>query len=154
MYKSDQERIVTGVLAAHIALRSSHKFSKIIILKSPSQTCLLFYYPISIETHYLYKSTSFTATCTRFVHQPFHRVLTRELSYTRIQFTARLTNHNPGCISISFNDITQYYSCFININNFLSRKLNEPEGLRNIRNNLDTFMIFWPLHCIDFCCGA
>ena len=35
MYKSDQERIVTVVLAAHIALQSSHQSLKVIILKSP-----------------------------------------------------------------------------------------------------------------------
>ena len=54
MYKSDQERIVTAVLAAHIALRSSHQFSKIIILKSPPlQKDLLV-----ILSFYLYQNIS------------------------------------------------------------------------------------------------
>ena len=53
MYKSDQERIVIVVLAAHIALWSSHQFSKIIILKSPLQKDLLV-----ILLFYLYRNIS------------------------------------------------------------------------------------------------
>ena len=73
------------------------------------KTCLLFYYPISIKTYYLYKSTSFTATCTSFVPQPFHWILTSKPLYTHIQLTAQLTNLAPSASVSYFNDTTQYY---------------------------------------------
>ena len=53
MYKSNQERIVTVVLAAHIALRSSHQSLKVIILKSPPLQRDLF----AVLLSYLYRNT-------------------------------------------------------------------------------------------------
>ena len=70
---------------------------------------MLFYYSISIETLYLYKSISFTATCTSVVLKPFHPILTHELSHI-----ARGTAYKSTGASVFFSII------YINIIVFLT----------------------------------
>ena len=117
MYKSDQERIVTVVLAAHIALQSSHQFSKIIILKSPPlQKDLLV-----ILLSYLYWNIS--SLLVNQLHCHSHKHQTPAISSSTHARTSRTHAYSSQhslqisqCISILFNNITQYY-CFFNITN-------------------------------------
>ena len=111
MYKSDQERIVTEVLAAHIALRSSHQFSKVIILKSPPlQKDLLV-----ILLFYLYRNT--LSLQVNQLHCHLHKHRTQAIPsdpYARaLAYSSRHGLQIHWCISILLNNIYQYY-CFLN----------------------------------------
>ena len=111
MYKSDQERIVTEVLAAHIALRSSPQFSKIIILKSPPLQKDLF----AVLLSYLYRNT--LSLQVNQLHCHLHKHRTQAIPsgpYAwALAYSSRHGLQIPRCISILFNNITQYY-CFLN----------------------------------------
>ena len=112
MYKSDQERIVTVVLAAHIALRSSHQFSKIIILKSPPLQKDLF----AVLLFYLYRNT--LSLQVNQLHCHLHKRRTQAIlsdHYARtLAYSSRHGLQIHRCISILFNNTYQYY-CFLNI---------------------------------------
>ena len=114
MYKSDQERIVTVALAAYIALRSSHQFSKIIILKSPPLQKDLF----AVLLSYLYRNT--LSLLVNQLHCHLHKCRTQAIpSGPHAQALAYSLWHGlqiHQCISILLNIIYQYY-CFLNIIN-------------------------------------
>ena len=103
--------MITVVLAAHIALRSSHQFSKIIISKSPPlQKDLLV-----ILLFYLYQNT--LSLQVNQLHCHLHKRCTQAIpSGPYAQALAYSSQHGlqiHRCISILLNNIYQYY-CFLN----------------------------------------
>ena len=114
MYKSDQERIVIVVLVAYIALRSSHQFSKIIILKSPplqkDLLVILLFYP--------YRNISSLLVNQLHCHSHKDQNPSHFIKYSRANlcthaYSSQCSLQIPWCINIFLNNIYQYY-CFLN----------------------------------------
>ena len=111
MYKSNQERTITAVLAAHIALQSSHQFSKIIILKSPPLQKDLF----AVLLFYLYWNT--LSLQVNQLHCHLHKLRTQAIPSGPYAWALAYSSWHSlqihRCISIFLNNIYQYY-CFFN----------------------------------------
>ena len=107
--------MVTVVLVAYIALRSSHQFSKIIILKPPplqkDLLVILLFYPYWNISSLLVNQLH----CHSHKHQnPSHFI---KYSHANLRTHTYSSWHGlqiPWCINIFLNNIYQYY-CFLNM---------------------------------------